>query len=215
MSVEISIAGQVQDRLQAYAADLQSEGLKHAAGRGVRRLLMSHLGGLDASRPNKLGGKRTHFYADAARNTSYEITPEGADVHIHQPGIALHYYGGVIKPTGGRKFLTIPVDPEAHGRRAGEFNNLDIAWGRSKSGKPRPIGLVKRSDYVYKTAKNRKTGVKEVVTASYSAGKWMFALVYSATIQADKSILPEDDSIQLAAITSMTDYIISKQRGAV
>ena len=215
MTVSIAITGEALDRLEAFSSDLQGEGSKHAAGRGVRRLLMDHLGGLDASRPNKLGGKRTHFYADAARNTSYEVAPDGALVHIHKQGIALHYYGGVIKPTGGRKFLTIPVDPAAYGRRAGEFNNLEIAWGRTKGGKLRPIGLVSKSDYVYKTAKNRKTGVKEVVSTSYSAGKWMFALVYSATIQADKSVLPENDSIQLAVLTSMTDYIISKQRGVV
>lgn len=215
MTISISITGAVHAQLQAFSDDLQGNGTKHAAGRGVRRLLMDHLGGLDASRPNKLGGKRTHFYADAARNTSYEVTPDGALVHIHQQGIALHYYGGVVKPTGGRKFLTIPVDPEAYGRRAGEFNNLEIAWGRTKSGKIRPIGLVTKSDYVYKTAKSRKSGAKEVVSASHNTGKWMFALVLSATIPEDKSIIPDGESVELAAITAMTDYIVSKQRGPV
>ncbi|MEI6166015.1 MAG: hypothetical protein WCS52_02365 [bacterium] len=194
-------------------SDLANEGSKHVAGGAVSRLLKDHLGGLDSSRPNKIGGKRTHYYADAARNVSYEVSGDGAEVKVHQIGIALHYYGGVIKPTGGRKYLTIPVDPEAYGRRAGEFNNLEIAWGLTKGGKPRPIGLVKKNDWAYKTKKNRKSGANEVVSASYEGGKWMFALVLSATIPEDKSILPEDDTIQAAAMSSITDYIISKMQG--
>lgn len=213
MSLSITITGAAKDRLQAFADELQGDGSRHAAGRGVRRLLMDHLGGLDQSRPNKLGGKRTHFYADAARNTSYEITNEGALVHIHQQGIALHYYGGVIKPTGGRKFLTIPVDPSAYGRRASEFDDLEIAWGRTKSGKPRPIGLVQKAGYKYKTSKNKKTGVKEVVSTSFESGKWMYALVKSASIPEDKSILPDDESLQICITTSITDYLISRMRG--
>jgi hypothetical protein len=213
MSVSISITGPALDQIKSFATDFAGDETKHAAGGAVRRLLMDHLGGLDASRPNKIGGKRTHYYADLARNVSYEATGDGADVRVTGTGIALHYYGGVIKPTGGRKYLTIPVDPEAYGRRAGEFNNLEIAWGLTKGGKPRPIGLVTKNDYVYKTKKNRKSGVKEVVSASYQGGKWMFALVTSATIPADKSILPDDDTIQAAALSSITNYVISKMRG--
>lgn len=213
MTVSITISGPAQEHLQGMQSELASDGAKHAAGGAVRRLLMNHLGNLDTSRPNKIGGKRTHYYADLARNVTYQTTEDGAQVHVTGTGIALHYYGGVVKPTGGRKYLTIPVDPEAYGRRAGEFNNLEIAWGLTKGGKPRPIGLVTKNDYAYKTKKNRKSGVKEVVSASWEGGKWMFALVTSATIPADKSILPEDDTINEAAISSITDYIISKMRG--
>jgi hypothetical protein len=212
MSISISITDQVTETLRIMQEDMSGEEMKHSAGRGVRRLLMDYLRNLDASRPNKLGGKRTHYFADLARGVTYDVASDGAVAHITGMGVALHYYGGVIKPTGGRKFLTIPVDPEAYGRRAGEFNNLEIAWGLSKGGKPRPIGLVKKNDYVFKTAKNRKTGAKEVVSASWEGGKWMFALVYSATIKADKTILPEDDTIQAAAVASISGYIVSKTR---
>ena len=209
MTISISITGDTLDRLNAFSSDLQGEGTKHAAGRGVRRLLMDHLGSLDASRPNQLGGRRTHFYADAARNTSYEVTNDGALVHIHQQGIALHYYGGVIKPTGGRKFLTIPVDPAAYGRRAGEFNNLEIAWGRTGGGKPRPIGLVTKNDYDHKTrGKGKKSALKEVIP-----GKWMYALVLSATIPEDKSVIPSDDLMQAVVLSSLTRYITAKMAG--
>lgn len=215
MSVSISIADTVTDRLGSLGVDLSSEGPKHAAARGVRFLLMGYLRGLDASRPNKLGGKRTHYYADLARGVTYDITSDGAEVHVTGTGVALHYYGGVVKPGPGKRFLTIPVDPEAYGRRAREFTNLEIAWGKSKDGKPRPIGLVTKSDYVYKTRKNRKTGVKEVVDATYEAGRWMYALVYSATIPEDKTILPDADSLSLSAVTAVNDYVITKMLGFV
>jgi len=215
MPLTISISGSAPDQIDSLRSDLSAPGSKDAAGRRVQKLLKDYLRQLDTSRPNKIGGKRSHYYADTSRNVSYETTDDGAEVHVHQIGLALHYYGGTIRPTGGRRFLTIPVDPEAYGRRAGEFDNLEIAWGRTQGGKPRPIGLVTKTDWSYQTKKNRKTGVKEVTGATWSAGKWMFALVYSATIQADKSILPEDSTIQNAALSAITDYIISKQRGPI
>jgi hypothetical protein len=209
MTISISITGPVQERLQAFSDDLQGEGSKKAIGGGISLLIKAHLGGLDSSRPNKIGGKRTHFYYAAAKNISYESTHDGALVHIHQKGIALHYYGGVIKPTGGRKFLTIPVDPESYGRRAGEFNNLEIAWGRTGGGKPRPIGLVTKNDYDQKTrGKGKKSASKGVIP-----GKWMYALVLSATIPEDKSVIPSDDLMQAAVLSSLTRYITAKMAG--
>lgn len=215
MSISISISEETKKVLYSMGENLGGSELKYAAGRGVRRLLMDYLGELDASRPNKLGGKRTHYYADLARGVTCDITSDGAAVRVTGLGVALHYYGGTIKPTGGRKYLTIPVDPEAYGRRASEFNNLEIAWGLTKGGKPRPIGLVTKNEYTFKTARNRKSGAKEVVSTSWTAGKWMFALVQSATIPEDKKILPETDTIQAATIAAITDYIVSKQRGPI
>lgn len=214
MSVSVSIVDAITGQLGAFGVDLSGEGPKNAAGDGVRVMLINYLRGLDASRPNKLGGRRTHYYDDLARGVTYDITPDGASVHVTGTGVALHYYGGVVKPGPGKRFLTIPVDPAAYGRRAGEFNNLEIAWGKTGAGKPRPIGLVTKSDYVEKTRKNRKTGVKEVVR-SYEAGRWMYALVYSATIPEDKTILPDADSLSLSAVTAVNDYVISKMRGPV
>jgi hypothetical protein len=96
----------------------------------VRTLVQDHLGALDANRANQLGGKRTHFYAAAARGVSYATGSEGVDISIHQTGIAQRYFGGTIKPVNS-KYLTIPADPESYGHRAGEFNNLMLLWGKN------------------------------------------------------------------------------------
>lgn len=211
MPVEITISGPALDLLKAQRAALDSDGAKHAAGRGCRRLLMDYFHNLDRSRPNAAGGKRTHFYASAARNISYVVDDAGAVVTIHQQGIAQRYYGGEIKPVNSR-YLTIPVDPSAYGRRAGEFDNLSVQWGLTKGGRPRPMFLVQDTHYKYKTGKNRKTGVKEVKSAEYKAGKIMYYLALSVHQEADKSVLPSDDLINQAAMNSITDYILTVQR---
>ena len=209
MSISIQISGNAPAHLKDLGEGLSSDDVKKIAGRGVRSLLMDHLKDVDSSHVNKLGGRRTHYFEGAAKSVSFDTTEEGVNVSVKQTGIALHYYGGIVKPTGGRRFLTIPVDPEAYGKRAGEFNNLEIAWGLDKTGKRRPIGLVSRTETVTKERKNKKTGKTKTVT-KYIPGKWLFALVYSATIPEDKSILPDNDAIQEAALTAIAEYSMAK-----
>lgn len=211
MPVEITISGPAVERIAEFRASLADDGSKHAAGRGVRRLLMDYYRSLDSSRPNAMGGKRTHFYAGAARSVDYAIDNEGAAVTVHQRGIAQRYYGGTIKPVNSR-YLTIPVDPSAYGRRAGEFDNLTVHFGLTRSGQRRPLFLVQESDYKYKTGKNRKTGVKEVKSAKFEAGKIMYYLALSVTQDPDPTVLPSDDLINQAAMDSITTYILTVQR---
>lgn len=211
MPVEVSISGPALDTLKAFRETLTPEKSADSAGRGVRRLLMDYLAGLDSTRANAAGGKRTHFYASAARNISYDVDADGATVRIHQLGIAQRYYGGTITPINS-KYLTIPVDPEAYGRKAGEFDNLTVQFGLTKSGQRRPMFLIQESGYHYKTGKNRKTGVKEVKSAEHKAGKIMYYLALSVHQEADKSVLPSDDLINQAAMDSITDYLLTVQR---
>jgi len=84
-------------------------------GRAITNALKKHLGGLNASRANKLGGKRSNFYAACSRGTSYEVQPDGVTISVARIGYAQRYFGGTIKPVK-RKWLTIPVDPAAYGR---------------------------------------------------------------------------------------------------
>ena len=209
MTIAISISGNAPSALSAFSSELATDGAKHAAGRGVRRLLMDYLSGLDSSRANQSGGKRTHFYAGAARNVSYDVDDDGATVSVHEVGIAQRYYGGTIVPTAGHKFLTIPVDPDAYGRRAGEFDNLSVQYGLTKGGKARPMFLVQDNGYRYTQKKNRKTGVKEVTGATWEAGKIMFYLALSVHQDADPSVLPSEDLMNQAAMDSITRYLLA------
>lgn len=192
MTVSITISGPALDLLKEQRATLASDGVKKAAGNGVRLLLMDYLGGLDSSRPNAVGGRRTHFYAQAARGITYDVTPDGAEVAIHQEGIAQRFYGGKIEPVNS-KYLTIPVDPEAYGRRAGEFDNLTVQWGRSKGGKARPMFLTE-------TPEDKKT-----------KGRIMYYLAESVEQDPDPTVLPDDDLVMQSAVASISRYLLSKR----
>jgi hypothetical protein len=89
-----------------------------AAGRGVANLFKKHLRGLDRSRPNQLGGKRTHFWLEMSRAVQTpEISERTASVTISHPLAAHKHTGGTVHAKRVQ-LLTIPVHPDAHGRRA-------------------------------------------------------------------------------------------------
>jgi hypothetical protein len=93
-------------------------GIMAAASRAVANLFKKHLRLLDRSRPNKLGGKRTHMWNQFASSVNVPVlTDTGAMISISDPRAAHKHTGGVITAKRS-KFLTIPVSPEAHGRTA-------------------------------------------------------------------------------------------------
>lgn len=120
-------SGETRNRLQAIGklVDHPRELLFSSAGY-VRRELQRHFAERDRT-PNRLGGKRTHFWG-AIRNATQmgEVTDRQAEINIADPRFAQRLYGGTITaktpwPGSGLKLLTIPVDPRAHGRRASVF----------------------------------------------------------------------------------------------
>jgi hypothetical protein len=119
----------------------------------------------------KLGAQPTGHLADA-----YEAVESGSDAggaRLFVPGasrLRAAFGSYTVRPTGGRKFLTIPVAAEAYGRRAGEF-----AKGK--------LFLVRVGP--------RKTPV----LAHGEAGRLTtyYLLVPSATIPEDPGLIPFED----------------------
>lgn len=65
------------------------------------------------------GGRR--WWRDLARSVQVRRVKDGeAEVSSSMPGAVLRQYGGVIRPVRA-KALTIPIDPEAEGKRAMEL----------------------------------------------------------------------------------------------
>lgn len=104
---------------------VQSRALRNAVGFGVKELLQDHFFQLDRTRPNRLGGKRSHFYAKAAQATFHKVVSKGVIAGTAHPGMAQRFFGGTIRPRKA-KALTIPIHPEAHGKRAREFDDLAL-----------------------------------------------------------------------------------------
>jgi hypothetical protein len=168
--------------------------LNPVIGRAAQNHVRDHLFRLNTERPNRLGGRRTNFYAAAARGTQFTTVAEGVLVSVNKLGIRQRFQGGEIKPTGGRKFLTIPAIAEAHGRRAGEFNNLRFAM---PGGKP---ALVEADATLVKRTKKGFKGTTSV------GGKIIFWLRRSVTQQPDPTVLPSPEALGAAVNRAAGDH---------
>lgn len=169
------------------ARAMQPAAINPVVGRSGVNTLREHFFGLNASRPNKLGGKRTQFYADAARGTSSTVLPDGALISVNQVGIRQRLRGGEIRAGAngsGKKWLAIPARAEAHGKRAGEFNDLRFVLFRSGT-----AALVRADS----TKLVRKKG--KLVAGASQGGEVMYWLKRSATQRPDPTVLPYPEQV--------------------
>lgn len=167
-------------------------------GRSIGGTLRDYLFKQDAQRANTLGGRRTHFYARAARGVQQpRMRSDGLVVSIASVGLGQRYFGGPIKPVSGTsKYLTIPATAEAYGKRAREFKNLRFILFASGA-----AALVERA-----ATKLRRTssGFK---AAGNVGGKVFFWLVKSVTQKPDESVLPKPEEMTMPALTAASQFI--------
>lgn len=154
--------------------------IRRVMGRAIGKEMRTNFTELDRTRPNKLGGERTHFYGDARRGVQQPelIGGDGVKVTVNQVGIAQRYFGGPIVPRVA-KFLTIPVHPEAYGHRAREFA-LHAIFFRDGTG------------ILVRDTEESKSGIGEV----------FFRLVKRTYQQPDPSVLPTDEELQQVAVAA-------------
>lgn len=220
LSINIQIDDGFGEQLNAIAQTLSEEGregLHFAMAYGVAAQVKQHLNDYSAENPNKLGGKRTFFYRDAAMGTAaYATSAEGA-VTVAKTGIKLQYYGGTVVP--GRnpssfsgkptRFLTIPAVAEAYGRRASEVDNLVMLWGKNG-----PYALAEKIERRTlpkrgKLKKDESAYVSRGVLKGVRGGRVMFWLARSVTVGPHPEILPTDDEMSATAISSGWKFILS------
>ena len=117
------------------------------------------------------------FYARARGATSSGVDGGKAYVSIDHEGIGLRLLGGTVKPRKG-KYLTIPVDDAAIGKRVREFT--DLKW------------II-----------NRRTGTGVVL----QQGRVLYALTKSTTHKPDPTVLPTTDVLQTAVTKSLDEFV--------
>lgn len=195
ITINTSTHGTAPAVVRAIAGAVQPEKIKPVIGAAVVKSFQVHLFAANRSKPNALGGARKNFYRRAANATAYTVLPDGVQISVNERGIRQRVVGGTIRPKT-KKFLTIPVVAEAHGKRASEFPDLVVIFDRNG----RPVGLGRREagDAVVQRA-GRVTGASGV--------RMIFRLAKSATQQPDPSVVPGAFEIAAAVISAVNSHV--------
>lgn len=188
------------DQAKRLLAALRPEVINKVVARSGVNLFREHFFKLNAERPNKLGGRRTQFYGDAARGTSATVLPDGALVSVNQVGIRQRWKGGTIRAKPG-KWLTIPARAEAHGKRAREFNDLRFVLFEHGA------ALIRNDATTLKRKRDRKTGKVSLVAGEERGGEVMYWLKRSVTQRADPSVIPMPDVIYGRLFADVGGYL--------
>lgn len=173
-------------------------------GRAGVNVTREHLFRLNGERANALGGKRTNFYAQAARSVNYTVNDRGPLVGVNHVGIRQRLFGGTIVPKGGKKYLTIPMRAEAYGRRAREFDNLRFAMVPGFG-----PALVEADATRLRQARSKRGGVSTTrfKSAGEMGGLVMFRLVRKVTQRPDPTVMPSVETYQAAVVDAGRSYM--------
>lgn len=208
-STTISVSDHVQPVLERVPGIMDRA--RAPMARSVANHIKAHFARLDASRANALGGKRTHFYAQAARGTQHHVLPDGFVIGVNQVGIRQRWLGGKITAKNS-KFLTIPASPEAYGKRAREFNDLRLAVLGGK------LALVKAEATQVRFGRKRKDGSRKVSAVAESTGlEVMYWLKRSVNQQGDSSVMPghiELLSVALRTLMNVANRQLERKAGS-
>ena len=192
----ISVTGSGREFVAKLSGEVQNrKGLNDALGRSLARALQTHFREKNTE-PNRMGAPKTNFWQQVATATALtEATEDGATVTIAESRFRIHLFGGVIKPTGGRKFLTIPLIPEARALRASSYEQQT---GRKLFRLPGVRLLFERSDKGTQSTVSRNTATvrrsdgtyRKVSLRGRSTIRPVYALAAQATIRKDDEALP-------------------------
>lgn len=206
MSFSISTKDNLTPQLAELNAALSPERLNPRIGAAATETFRRHFANLDSTRQNSLGGGRTHFWAQAARGTHFDVLQDGVKISVSQVGARQRVQGGEIRPVNA-KWLTIPARAESYGKRAGEFSNLRFVIFR----KDELAALISGSGGATVT---RKTKGGEVSTPVKGAteGTVMYWLKKSVTQEADPTAIPSKEQILADINTTVSNYLARLSR---
>lgn len=199
----IDIHNEVSGALRELKSNLAPEQLNPAIGAAEVVLFQKHFLSLPT---NRQGFPSTGFWADAARATNYAVLAEDVLISVNKLGARQRYEGGEIKPTGGKKYLTIPAVAEAYGRRAGEFNNLELAFHRV-AGRAEAFALVEAQATEVSFGRKRKDGSRKVTPGNSVGSRVMFWLVKSVRQAANPDVIPSSEQIIETAMVTIDSAI--------
>ncbi len=199
IAMSVKVDGQALDALDRVSAFMLSESMFNVAGYEGQRTVREHLQGLDETRANKMGGRRSHYYGNARKATEYHLEGEEVVIGVAQVGMRLHYYGGTVEAgknssyaTGNpTKYLTIPASPEAYGKTVSDFPDLVVVWGKGGV----PVGLAIGEEPTGSLYLAVTRGPMLTKKSKLKPGKIMFWLKARVSMMPDTSVLPTQEKL--------------------
>lgn len=190
LAIQIETTDKASPMVRAIGYSIRADRINPIVGRAATNVFRAHLFAADNAHPNALGGSRTHFYAEAARATHFDVVSDGVLISVNQVGIRQRVLGGTIVPKT-KKFLTIPARAEAYGKRAREFESLVVVFG--SNGQPVALAANDKTDTERFTGRAYGRGRALGGSANKGhAGTVMFWLVKSVTQVGDPSVVPDE-----------------------
>lgn len=181
LGISIDIQDQARPMLARFRRQMDRDRIGRAMGGGVARELRQHFRKLDQTKANRLSTRRTHFYAQAVKAVRDPKTVTGGvAIEIPHVGIAQRYFGGAIEQKPGGPLLTVPVHPEAYGRRAREFDDLVFVPAQSRAARAFLMRPVEGREF----------------------GEVYYRLARRVVQKGDKEVLPDDATLARAALAA-------------
>lgn len=207
ITIALNTAAPLLERVKNGA---QAAGLALVGARAVAVITKDHLVQLDAER-HQFG---RHYYLQAARSVAsraaFGASSGMALVTITQTGFRQRLLGGPIAPKAGRKFLTLPAQPEAHAKRAREFHDLDFAIALDENGALRPALVQRVSTAITIRRRKKKDGTFSftVKPGEVRGGKVMFWLARRVMQKPDSTVLPPTPLVTATATEAIRRRIV-------
>lgn len=209
------VAGDAQNFLIQVQGELRRpKSLNDALGRRLARELQGHFLARNKE-PNQMQAPKTNFWKQVSDATVMTSADEhGAVVSIAERRFRIHLFGGTIRPTNGRKFLTIPLVREARGKRVSEYEARtgrklfrpgfkNVLLERSAAGTTGLIGG--------RTVTVRRRGAyREIGTPVKGKARAIYALKKQVTIKADPRALPATAKL-VQALSETADAWVARQ----
>lgn len=202
----VRIAGHLQDRrsLNAAMANRLCEDLKvYFQSR--------------SEEPNQMGAPSSGFWNDQAASTGVlEVSETGAIVGAGDYRLKIHVFGGVIRPTGGRKFLTIPLIAAARGLRV---SNYEQESGNKLFRLPGSRVLVERNDQGDRsniaggkvTIRTKAGDYRKLTIRGRSQIRAVYALATKSVIPKDPFALPLPSDLAASIAESGNAWLATLQ----
>lgn len=181
------IVDTVTDRLKRLSRALKDTGaLNKVIANATSELFKKHFVGMAMKERNKFGKPPT-FWKRMRSSVRPFSGPSMAGVEMSRP-VAQRYYGGTIKPTGGKRWLTIPLTKTAYGRSARSFEDL----------------------YIYTSHIGNKFLARDIVKRKKKKTVLEYLLKKSVTQKGDKNAIPSKQKIKETTASTLKSYLDRK-----